>query len=94
MAVAAEDTVAEEIVQIVKRLPDAQRAEVADFARFLASKYAPEADGDARWEAILADPRPRPKLEAFARASEAEGSEPLDLNKMRAIAGIEAAADR
>ena len=75
-----------EIVELFERLPEPQRAEVADFARFLASKYAPEADGDARWEAILADPRPRPKLDAFMRESLAEGSEPLDLDKMREIA--------
>lgn len=83
MALATDETVAEEIVQIFKRLPEAQRAEVADFARFLATKYAPEADGDARWEAILADPRPRPKLEAFMREAMAEGGlEPLDPEKM------------
>ena len=85
MAVATDETVAEEIVEIFKRLPSAQRAEVADFARFLASKYAPAVDGDARWEAIIADPRPRPKLEAYARESLAEGSEPLDLDKMDAM---------
>jgi hypothetical protein len=73
----------DEIVELFERLPEAQRAEVADFARFLALKYASEADGDARWEAILADPRPRPKLEAFMRESLAEGGlEDLDPEKM------------
>lgn len=83
-AVASEQAVvAEDFVELFKRLPAAQRAEVTDFARFLASKYAPEADGDARWEAIIADPRPRPKLEAFLRDALAEGGfEPLDPEKM------------
>lgn len=76
-----------ELLELCDQLPEAKRAEVADFVRFLLSRYGNESegkasDGDARWEAIIADPRPRPKLEAFARESLAEGSEPLDLDKL------------
>jgi len=40
-------------------------------------------DGDAAWERIINDPKPRPKLEAFAKAALAEGGEePLDLNRL------------
>ncbi len=33
-----------------------------------------EEDGDAAWERIIADPRPRPRLEAFLKSAVAEGS--------------------
>jgi hypothetical protein len=43
----------------------------------------PDEDGDAAWERIIADPRPRPKFDAFVAASLAEGGEePLDLDRM------------
>jgi hypothetical protein len=42
------------------------------------------AEGDRRWEEIIDDerPRPRPKLEAFIEKARAEGSEPLDVDKL------------
>jgi hypothetical protein len=46
---------------------------VADFARFLLARQA-----DERWEQIIAEPKPRPKLDEFVKAALAEGSEPLD----------------
>jgi hypothetical protein len=68
----------EELIRICEALSEDKRAEVADFAQFLA-----ERQDDARWERIIADPSPRPKLEAFMEASRAEGGEqPLDLNRM------------
>ncbi len=63
----------QELIQICEQLPEAERGEVADFARFLLSKHEDEA-----WERAIADPRPRPKLDEFVRAALAEGSEPLD----------------
>lgn len=67
----------QELVRICEALPEDERAEVADFARFLLAKY----DDDA-WERAIADPRPRPKLDEFTRAAIAEGSEPLDVDKL------------
>jgi len=63
----------QELIQICEQLPETERAEVADFARFLLSKHDDEA-----WERTIADPKPRPKLDEFVRAALAEGSEPLD----------------
>jgi hypothetical protein len=42
-----------------------------------------ESGDDAAWERIIADPRPRPKLDAFIAAAMAEGGEEeLDPSKM------------
>jgi hypothetical protein len=68
----------EELIRICDALPEDKRVEVADFARFLLDRQ-----GDERWERLIADPKPRPKLEAFMDASRAEGGEkPLDLDQM------------
>ena len=66
-------------------LPPDKQSAVLDFIRF--AKYLDEqgetlSEGDAAWERIIADPRPRPKLEAFMKASAEEGDEPLDLDRM------------
>ena len=42
-----------------------------------------EEDGGAIWVRIIADPRPRPKLEVYAKASIAEGVEDMDLEKLK-----------
>ena len=68
---------AQELLQICEQLPEAKRIEVTDFARFLLSR-----EGDERWEQIIADPTPRPKLDEYVRAALAEGSEPLDPDKL------------
>ncbi|MEX0777869.1 MAG: DUF2281 domain-containing protein [Phycisphaeraceae bacterium] len=70
-------TQTQELVRLCEALPDHERAEVADFARFLLAKH----DDDA-WERKIADPRGRPKLDEFVRAAMAEGSEPLDVDKL------------
>lgn len=68
----------QEIVDICEALPDAQRHEVADFARFLLARL-----GDEAWDYTLADTKRRPKLEQFLRESAAEGGEePLDLTRL------------
>lgn len=67
-----------ELIRICEALPEDKRAEVADFARFLLDRQS-----DERWERIIAEGKPRPKLDAFLEASRAEGGEkPLDLDRM------------
>ena len=66
-----------ELIEICEQLPEAKRIEVADFARFLLAQQ-----GDERWEQIISDPRPRPKLNEFLKSSKAEGSEPMDLDRL------------
>jgi hypothetical protein len=67
-----------ELIEIVDGLPEDKAREVVDFARFLK-----EQAGDAAWEHIVADTRPRPKLDAFVAEALREGkSEPLDANKL------------
>jgi hypothetical protein len=68
---------ATEIAELCDALPPDKREEVADFARFLLSRQ-----DDARWEAILADSNPRPRLDAFLRESAAEADEPLNPNRL------------
>jgi len=71
-------TQTEELIRICEALPEDKRTEVADFAQFLLDRQ-----GDERWEQIIADPTPRPKLEAFMEASRAEGGEEtLDLDRL------------
>ena len=70
-------TATQEIVDLCEALPPDKREEVADFAKFLLARH-----GDERWEQIINDPSPRPKLEAFIEQAIAEGSEPLDLNRL------------
>jgi hypothetical protein len=67
----------EEIIRICEALPENKRTEVTDFARFLLAQQ-----DDARWEELLDDERPRPKLEKFVREALAEGSEALDLERL------------
>jgi hypothetical protein len=66
-----------ELIRICEQLPDDQRAEVADFARFLLTKQQ-----DEQWERTIADPKRRPKLEEFVGESLAEGSKPLDVDEL------------
>ena len=66
-----------ELIEICAQLPEAKRVEVADFARFLLAK-----EGDERWEQIIADPKPRPKLDALLKDSKQEPAEPLDLDRL------------
>ena len=66
----------QELIRICEQLGEDERAEVADFARFLLAKH-----DNAQWERSIADPKRRPKLEEFVRASLSEGSEPRDSNE-------------
>ena len=67
----------QELLSICEQLPEAKRLEVTDFARFLLAR-----EGDDRWEQIISEDKPRPKLEAFLKESAAEGSEPMDLKRL------------
>ncbi len=71
------NTDAEELIRTYEQLPEAKRIEVTDFARFLLAQQ-----GDERWEQIIADSKPRPKLDEFFKASKAEGSDLLDLDRL------------
>jgi hypothetical protein len=67
---------ASEIIKELPKLTEAERQTVLDKLRELA-----QVDDD-RWEEIIDEPTPRPKLRAFIEEAIAEGSEPLDLNRM------------
>jgi hypothetical protein len=66
-----------ELIELCEKLPEAQREEVVDFARFLLAR----AD-DAAWEKAIAQPKPRPALDDFLKTSREEGSQPLDLERL------------
>jgi len=51
----------EEIEDAIRKLPADERARLAESL----PKLIPELDGDAYWEAIIRDPRPRPALTAL-----------------------------
>ncbi len=73
----------EELTQICAGLPAHKVEELVDFARFLEARAAvqsarvEESPGDAAWEKIIADPKPRPKLDAFIAAAMSEGPSEL-----------------
>ena len=48
-AMTAMSSITEKLIRICESLPEAQRNEVADFARFLAARQ-----DDERWESLLA----------------------------------------
>lgn len=62
------------LVSTVNEIEDAIRGLSADERRKLAESLpalVPELDGDARWEAIIRDPTPRPALSALGDKIEA-----------------------
>lgn len=66
-----------EIAELCDALPPEKREEVADFARFLLARQE-----DQQWEILIADPKPRPRLDAFLRESAGEVDQPLDLRRL------------
>jgi hypothetical protein len=62
-----------ELVTICAQLPPQKVEELVDFARFLQQQLANESARDKEWERIVADPRSRPKLDAFAKQALQEG---------------------
>jgi hypothetical protein len=67
---------ASEIIKELPNLTETERQAVLDKLRELAQL------DDDRWEEIINEPTPRPKLRTFIEQATAEGSEPLDLNRM------------
>ena len=67
----------QELIRICEQLPEAKQLEVTDFARFLLAQQS-----DERWEQIIADPKHRPKLDAFLKESRLEPAEPLDPERL------------
>jgi hypothetical protein len=66
---------ASEIIKELPKLSEEERRAILDKLRELAQD-------DERWEQLLNDPQPRPKLEAFLRESAAEGESPLDPSRL------------
>ena len=67
---------AAEIIDQLPKLTDAERRSILEKLRELMRI------DDERWEAILNDATPRPKLDAFVRKSKQEGESPLDLSRL------------
>jgi len=67
---------ASEIIKELPKLSDLERRAILEKLRELAQV------DDERWEEIINDPTPRPKLEAFMRESAAEGESPLDPSRL------------
>ena len=67
---------AAEIINELPKLNEAERRAILEKLRELSHQ------DDEQWERIIADPRPRPKLEAFVKEALSVGSEPLDLERL------------
>ena len=67
---------AAEIISELPKLNETERRAILEKLRELSHQ------DDEQWERIIADPRPRPKLEAFVKEALSEGSEPLDLERL------------
>ncbi len=67
---------AADIIDQLPKLNETERRAILDKLRELAQQ------DDEQWERIIADPRPRPKLDAFVKEALSEGSEPLDLKRL------------
>ena len=74
------------IAEEAAALPPEKQSAVLDFVLFVKQRAEHseevESEGDAAWERIINDPRPRPKLEAFIEQAAAEGSEPMDFDRL------------
>ena len=67
---------AAEIINELPKLNETERRAILEKLRELSHQ------DDEQWERIIADPRPRPKLEAFVKEALGEGREPLDLERL------------
>ena len=67
---------AADIIDQLPKLNETERRAIFEKLRELAQQ------DDEQWERIIADPRPRPKLDAFVKEALSEGSEPLDLKRL------------
>jgi len=77
-----------DFLELSRKLSPKKRRERVEFGRQLYAKKAKKAsvvaeDGDAAWEKIIADPKPRPKLRAYVeRILQEEKAEPMNLRKL------------
>lgn len=67
---------AAEIIDQLPKLNEIERRAILEKLRELAHQ------DDEQWERIIADPRPRPKLDAFVNEALTEGSEQLDSERL------------
>ena len=67
---------AAEIIDELSKLNEAERRAILEKLGDLAPQ------DDEQWGRIIADPRPRPKLDAFVKEALSEGSEPFDLERL------------
>src|SRR5262249_49860856 len=67
---------ATEVINALPKLNETERRAILEKLRELTH------ENDEQWERIIADPRPRPKLETFVKEALNEGSEPLDLERL------------
>ncbi len=79
--------IAARIAEESASLPPEKQSAVLDFVLFVKERSAQataagESEGDAAWERIIADPRPRPKLEAYLKSIEHEETEPMDFDRL------------
>lgn len=75
------------IAEEAASLPPEKQSAVLDFVLSIkesavSASAATEEDGDAAWERIIADPRPRPKLDAYLKSIEGEETEPMDIDRL------------
>jgi hypothetical protein len=77
-----------ELLEITRKLSPKRRRALLKFGRALSTQEEPATaavaeDGDAAWERIIADPKPRPKLAAYvSRILREEKAQPMDLGKL------------
>ena len=77
-----------ELLELSRKLSPKQRRELLKYGRALYAQEEKkpamvEEDGDAAWERIIADPKPRPKLRAYVeRVLRGEKGEPMDLKQL------------
>jgi hypothetical protein len=79
-----------ELVEISRKLRPKQRRELVRSGQTLCAQVARatparalDENGDAAWEKIIADPKPRPKLRAFVeRVLREERAEPMDVKRL------------
>ncbi|MBA2430499.1 MAG: hypothetical protein H0V56_00105 [Chthoniobacterales bacterium] len=74
------------IAQESASLPREKQSAILDFILFLKDRSAQsdtaKNEGNAAWERIIADPRPRPKLDAYLKSIEHDETEPMDFDRL------------
>ena len=85
MPFTADLDLAARIAEEAAALPPEKQSAVLEFVLFVKQRAGHsaevESEGDAAWERIINDPRPRPKLDAYLKSIENEPTEPLDLDR-------------